>query len=119
MISQYHDRVMYCEEQSKKLIHLFRMIVLQGLMDVNSKTKNKIKKEGKEYASTFFDLRNEYFVNVCKVGGLKPAGVMKIYRLLLKGKINEPALFNVIRNRLINVHTIESHYNKKIKKVYA
>jgi len=61
-------------------LNLFRMIIAQGLIDINSKSINRRRKRGRESAKKFFRKNNKYLIKYCKIINEDPNYILKIYK---------------------------------------
>lgn len=62
------------------------MIIAQGLIDVNAKTKNKIRKYGKQSSVRWFKKNNKDFLLICKLADVDPNYILKLYKNIVSNK---------------------------------
>ncbi len=91
-----HSDVLADLEQNKRCLNLIRMIIVQGLIDVNAKTKNKIRKEGKQQARDWFKKDNKYFLKICKLADVNPSYILKIYNQIRYNKNRKSCLADTL-----------------------
>lgn len=90
------------------------MIIVQGLIDVNAKTKNKIRKKGKLKAKKWFKKKNKAFLTICKLAKVDPNYILTIYNRIKSNEDRKSCLIDTLKtdklSRILDNNS-KSYYN--------
>lgn len=112
------DNAEDCEDiflkEYNKLTNLIKFIFVQGLIDVNAKSKCKLRRQGRKAAKEFFKIDNKYFIEYCKTLNLNPFYMLGLYRKIKKSQYRKISLLETMTmkkfSKFINNSTIFLDY---------
>ena len=87
------------KEQNERRKKLLMMILFQGLIDANAKTKNKIRKKGKKANEKFFKEDNRWFSRICELIDADKHHILKIYNKISRWKKRKSCLYDTIHSK--------------------
>ena len=87
------------KEQSERCLTLLKMIIAQGLIDANAKTKNKIRKKGKKVIKKFFKEDNRWFSRICELIDTDKHHILKIYKKINRWKKRKSCLSDTMNSK--------------------
>lgn len=85
--------------QNERCLTLLKMIIAQGLIDANAKTKNKIRKKGKKGNKKFFKEDNRWFSRICELTDIDKDYILEIYEKINKWKNRKSCLYDTMQSK--------------------
>lgn len=101
-------------EQNERCLKLLKMIIFQGLIDANAKTKNKIRKKGKKAIKKFFKEDNKWFSRICELTDIDKHRILKIYKKINQWEKRKSNLYDTIHSK--EMLKVVGNYKKNKKK---